>query len=60
MLPRKYDPTLPYQLIMYGRMSTRAQNSRSPDQQFDTVRTTAARLRYPWGVCDITAVGKKL
>jgi DNA invertase Pin-like site-specific DNA recombinase len=48
MLTRKYDPTLPYRTLRYGRMSTERQNPRSPDQQFDTIETTRARLGYPW------------
>ena len=44
MLERKYDPSLPYMYVKYGRMSdARTQNSRSPDQQF----ATAARGDRP-------------
>ena len=48
MLTRKYDPTRPYRSLRYGRMSSDRQNPRSPDQQFDTIETTRARLGYPW------------
>ncbi len=48
MLIRKYDPTLSYRDVRYGRMSSERQNPRSPDQQLDTIETTRDRLRYPW------------
>src|SRR5262245_27098092 len=48
MLERKYDPMLPYRIALYGRMSDRNQNRRSPDQQFATVQETIARCGYPW------------
>ena len=48
MSKRLYDPTLPYKYVMYGRMSSKQQNSRSPDQQFDSIRCTIARSNYPW------------
>jgi DNA invertase Pin-like site-specific DNA recombinase len=50
MLDRSYNPTLSYRFVAYGRMSNPQQNKRSPDQQFDTIRETAARCGYPW-VC---------
>src|SRR5262245_22181863 len=53
MLERKYDPMLPYRIALYGRMSDRNQNRRSPDQQFATVQETIARCGYPW-VCVTT------
>ena len=48
MLERKYDPTLPYRYVRYGRMSDPRQNRRSPDQQFDTIEATLVRSGYPW------------
>jgi hypothetical protein len=50
MLDRKYDPTLPYKYVAYGRMSDPRQNKRSPDQQFITITETITRCGYPW-VC---------
>lgn len=43
-----FDPTRPLRFVRYGRMSTDMQNSRSPDQQFDTIDATLARTGYPW------------
>jgi DNA invertase Pin-like site-specific DNA recombinase len=48
MLERKYEPTLPYRFVLYGRMSDPKQNKRSPDQQFATVEETRARCGHPW------------
>jgi DNA invertase Pin-like site-specific DNA recombinase/DNA-binding CsgD family transcriptional regulator len=49
MLERKYEPTLPYHFVRYGRMSDpKNQNKRSPDQQFSTIDETIARCKYPW------------
>lgn len=48
MLERQYDPTQPYQVVYYGRMSSSGQNKRSPDQQFATIEETQARCGYPW------------
>ena len=48
MLTRKYDPSLPYRYLRYGRMSSERQNPRSPDQQFDTVEALRTRLGHPW------------
>src|SRR3954454_8529698 len=53
MLDRKYDPTLPYRIARYGRMSDPRQNRRSPDQQFATIEETMGRCGYPW-VCVAT------
>ena len=48
MLTRKYDPSLPYRYLRYGRMSSERQNPRSPDQQFDTIEALRTRLGHPW------------
>src|SRR5262245_60298681 len=48
MLERKYDPTQPYRVACYGRMSSSGQNKRSPDQQFATIEETLRRCGYPW------------
>jgi DNA invertase Pin-like site-specific DNA recombinase len=48
MLERKYDPTLPYRFVMYGRMSDPKQNKRSPDQQFATINEALRRAAYLW------------
>ena len=50
VLDRKYDPTLPYRYVMYGRMSDPRQNQRSPDQQFATIRESDPPARLPLGV----------
>jgi DNA invertase Pin-like site-specific DNA recombinase len=48
MIDQKYDPKLPYPFVAYARMSSDAQNPRSPDQQFATIKSTLERLGYPW------------
>lgn len=48
MLNRRYDPTLPYRYLRYGRMSDPKQNKRSPDQQFATIEEERGRCAYPW------------
>ena len=48
MLNRKYDPTMPYRYVRYGRMSSSTQNKRSPEQQFITIEETRQRCGYPW------------
>lgn len=51
-LERRYDATLPYRFVKYGRMSDRHQNKRSPDQQFNTIDETIVRFGYPWMCID--------
>jgi DNA invertase Pin-like site-specific DNA recombinase len=48
MIEQKYDPHLPYRFVAYARMSSDAQNPRSPDQQFATIKSTLQRQGYPW------------
>jgi DNA invertase Pin-like site-specific DNA recombinase len=48
MLEQKYEPKKSYRYVMYGRMSSAAQNKRSPDQQFDTIVEGLRRCAYPW------------
>src|SRR5215469_13769217 len=48
MLERRYDPTLPYCFVRYGRMSSTKQNKRSPDQQFATIQEIITRQNRPW------------
>ena len=48
MLRRVFDPNLPHRYVCYGRMSDPRQNSRSPDQQFDTIDREVRRLGRPW------------
>jgi DNA invertase Pin-like site-specific DNA recombinase len=38
----------PLQAVLYLRMSSDAQNPRSPQQQRDTIEVTLRRLGYPW------------
>jgi site-specific DNA recombinase len=48
MLTVKFDASKQYLYLRYGRMSGDNQNPRSPDQQFDSVAQTLARLGHPW------------
>ena len=48
MFERKYDPTQPYRIVKYGRMSDPTQNKRSPDQQFTAIAETMLRCNFPW------------
>jgi DNA invertase Pin-like site-specific DNA recombinase len=48
MIEQKFDPSLPYRYVIYARMSSDAQNPRSPDQQFATIRAAIQRQGYPW------------
>jgi site-specific DNA recombinase len=48
MIKYDFDPQRPYKYVRYGRMSTDAQNRRSPDQQFDVIDDTKVKLGYPW------------
>jgi site-specific DNA recombinase len=48
MIEQKFDPKLPYRFVTYARMSSEAQNPRSPDQQFATIHATIQRQGYPW------------
>jgi DNA invertase Pin-like site-specific DNA recombinase len=48
MIQNTFDPTKPYCYVRYGRMSTEQQNPRSPEQQYETIDSTLARLRYNW------------
>jgi len=48
MIDQKFDPQLPYRFVAYARMSSDAQNPRSPDQQFATIKSTLQRQGYPW------------
>ncbi len=38
----------PYLYARYARMSSRGQNPRSPEQQFDNLASTLQRLGHPW------------
>ena len=48
MNDRLFDPSQPYRVVFYGRMSSSGQNKRSPDQQFVTIDETIKRNGYPW------------
>lgn len=48
MINYDFAPQRPYKYVRYGRMSTDAQNRRSPDQQFDVIDDTKVKLGYPW------------
>lgn len=48
MRERPYDPARPYRYAVYGRMSGKTQNRRSPDQQFITIADAIARLGLLW------------
>jgi DNA invertase Pin-like site-specific DNA recombinase len=49
MIKHEFDPHQPYRFVRYGRMSSDLQNPRSPDQQFQVIDDTIAKLGYPWG-----------
>jgi DNA invertase Pin-like site-specific DNA recombinase len=51
MLKTTFDAQKPYRFVSYGRMSSDQQNPRSPDQQFDTIKSTLQRSGYPWIQC---------
>ena len=51
MISQKFDPNKPYRYVRYGRMSSKEQNERSPDQQFDEIQRTLDRVKYPWILC---------
>lgn len=50
MLKNEFNPKLPYRAAAYLRMSSDAQNPRSPDQQLDEIRRRLATLGYSWEV----------
>ncbi|MEQ8791401.1 MAG: recombinase family protein [Pirellulaceae bacterium] len=61
MLRRNFDPTQPYQAVIYTRRSSPKQNDRSPAQQEAEIRRVLTNLRYPWRVVKVytdTETGK--
>jgi DNA invertase Pin-like site-specific DNA recombinase len=59
MLYSTFDPWQHYTYLKYGRMSDPGQNPRSPDQQYDNMLATLARVGYPWvGLGDYRDDGK--
>ena len=50
MLRNCFDPQLPYRAVTYLRMSSDAQNKRSPDQQQDEIQRRLTALGYPWTI----------
>jgi DNA invertase Pin-like site-specific DNA recombinase len=48
MIRHKFDPSQSYTFVRYGRMSSDAQNPRSPDQQFQIIDVTIAKLGHSW------------
>lgn len=50
MLRDTFDPQKKNSIVIYARMSTEMQNSRSPDQQINTIKDLISRLNLPWEV----------
>lgn len=48
MIKFKFDPTKPYQVITYARMSTDTQNPCSPEQQQNEIDERLRRKKLPW------------
>lgn len=48
MIKRDYNSSNQYSYAVYGRMSTKEQNKRSPDQQFASIAETVERAKLPW------------
>jgi DNA invertase Pin-like site-specific DNA recombinase len=48
MINYDFAPERPYKHVRYGRMSSDAQNPRSPDQQFQVIDDTVVKQGYPW------------
>jgi DNA invertase Pin-like site-specific DNA recombinase len=53
MIRHNFDPQSSYKYVRYGRMSSDAQNPRSPDQRFQVIDDTIVKQGYPWlYLCD--------
>jgi DNA invertase Pin-like site-specific DNA recombinase len=50
MLKHSFDPTKPYKVIVYLRMSDKMQNPRSPDQQLADIKCRIAALGLNWQI----------
>ena len=48
MIQIKFNPMLPLLWVFYGRMSSKLQNERSPEQQYETCTNEIKRREYPW------------
>jgi DNA invertase Pin-like site-specific DNA recombinase len=48
MINHEFKPDRTYRYVMYARMSSDRQNPRSPDQQFEEIKSRIQRLGYPW------------
>lgn len=48
MIEQRFDPNWAHEYVRYGRMSTKGQNERSPDQQFAEIDRILLRSCYPW------------
>jgi len=53
MLKFAFDPTKPYRVIIYLRMSSDRQNERSPDQQLAEIQKKVKALGYQWMVVKV-------
>ena len=53
MLKCDFDPTKPYQVVIYARMSDKSQNPRSPDQQIAVINELIKRQQRRWNVIAI-------
>jgi DNA invertase Pin-like site-specific DNA recombinase len=50
MIKSTFDFNAAFDVVMYGRMSSDAQNERSPDQQFDAIEHEILKLKRPWNI----------
>ncbi|WP_202921763.1 recombinase family protein [Anatilimnocola aggregata] len=48
-----YNPLRAYQIVIYARMSSAAQNERSPESQIAEIQERLRRAGYPWVVVGI-------
>jgi DNA invertase Pin-like site-specific DNA recombinase len=48
MIDVNFDPTQPYRVVIYARMSDPSQNARSPDQQIAEIKRRLQDLGYCW------------
>ncbi|WP_425619155.1 recombinase family protein [Anatilimnocola sp. NA78] len=48
MLQVHYDPKRQYRFVIYARMSSQAQNERSPESQVAEIEDRLRRAGYPW------------
>lgn len=53
MLKHLFSYKAAYRVVIYARMSSDAQNERSPDQQIDEIRRRLKAAGYPWTVVKI-------